>query len=111
MNKQGQKGEHSEEENQWVFDEKSYSNDEGINLDIDKVEKIMKPQAGARFVGDVRDSSFVPVGFRKQDLSDKKVETKPQVEFRNLSVHKKSVKKTASLLSKLEGKFFTIFKK
>lgn len=111
MNEQIQQGEHSEEENQWVFDEKSYSTDEGIDLDMDKVEKVMKPQAGARFNGDVRDDSFVPVGFRGQDVARKKEIVKPNVEFKNPGIHKKSIKKTTSFLSKLEEKFFSIFKK
>jgi len=54
---------HSEDHNQWVFDDKGYTTEDGIDLDTDKVEQVMKPQAGARYVGDVRDKSFIPVGF------------------------------------------------
>ena len=110
MDEQIQKGEHSEEENQWVFDEKSYITDEGIDLDMDKVEKVMKPQPGARFNGDVRDKTFVPVGFRGQEIPKEKDMAKPNVEFKDPGIHKKSIKKTKSFLSKLEEKLFSIFK-
>ena len=100
--------EHSEDQNQWVFDDKGYVAEDGIDLDTDKVEQVMKPQAGVRYVGDVRDKSFVPVGF---EGSNKKDVPKPRVEFTKTKAHKKATQKTVSFFSRIENKIFNFIKK
>jgi len=91
-------------DNEWVFNCKTSGDEEGIDLDIDKVEQTMKPEAGARYIGDVRDQGFVPVGFRSFDSTQK---VKSRVEFKNPGVYKKTVKKIAQA----ENWFFKLLKK
>ena len=106
------KGEHSEEENQWVFDNESYRSDTGIDLDIDKVEEVIKPQAGARFVGDVRDKSFVPVGFKQQpEVIKEEVRKKARVEFKKPSLFVRIPRKILSIMSKIERFFLDLLTK
>ncbi len=103
------------EEEKWVFDNESYSNDEGIDLDTDKVEQVMKHQPGARYIGDVRDKSFIPVGYHQPvTQQSKKVSLKRpkgHVEYTKPGLHKKTFKHTTNFFSKLENFVFAMLKK
>ena len=106
------KAEHSEEENQWVFDNKSYRGESGIDLDIDKVEEVIKPHSGARFVGDVHDKSFVPVGFKdRPEVLRKDIRKKAHVEFKKPSLYVRVPRKILNVMSKIEDFFFNLLKK